>query len=384
MNWSTLYKKTQMPRIGKVFIAFNTNIDYIKHINKKFIRQVNNKKTGEINTLTDLYRGIKETIQTGHANEWEIKNKNVYKKIKQLGYDKKRIGGQAGIVSNLLAELNAEKIVLYTPLLSKKQADYINKEVLIPRNGKLIPVRKAYKADETRINCIFEIDEIKNRFIASYHPKNNEPILSERELPLLKDINKAFVSGYQSIRERETYAKALKQIKEIKKINPKIKMHMELTNVEDKTKLRKILKLAQEFNSVGLNETELKLCLRTFNKDISDYSLQSLINGVLILIKKLKTDRIHLHTHHNYVTITKKEFATEEQTITSLINASKYIGGKAPISDIGIKRIEKITLPKLEKYYITIIATKMIKNIKTTVGLGDKISAISFLTLKTF
>ena len=65
--------------------------------------------------------------------EVPIKNSlRLDKYFNELTYDEERMGGQVGIIANLLSILNLKKVIAYSPILSKKQSEmFKNSENLV-------------------------------------------------------------------------------------------------------------------------------------------------------------------------------------------------------------------------------------------------------------
>lgn len=413
--------------IPPIIVGFNANIDAIKYIDEKFIEKLpaNTDTEQEINDLGDLGRGIRESVTTGRANEWESTNDIIYQKILSFKYDEKRIGGQAGITTNLLSALGIRNILI-TPHLSKELSKYLHEKTMAPKikNNRLYfqSVKKSYDNSAiTKTNAIFEFKKgllnapRQNRFILSHRPEGLEPIMSketEKHIPeLVKNIQRIFLSGYANIKmeNKKVFNDAKKQIAKIKKENNKLKIHLEYTNIEEDLLRKEVTKnIASNVHSIGMNETETVLLLKTLNEkklaeriEKEDYSSASMYDGMKLIFKKIKPERLHIHNDGYYLCMTKKNYNTPEKTLNAHCNSALVTGVKAMlgeiknkndlkkikdgyISELGLSELSKIGLTNgiiEEKGYYLIGTPNLIpKKVKGTVGLGDAVSSISFIT----
>lgn len=118
----------------KLFTAYNTNVDAIKYLKdedvQKLVDEFNHKDIIErmeeypriIEEPLDFVARLVHSIKTGKPAEVPIKDdKKLHEWFDRIKYDEERMGGQAGIVSNLMATLQIDKIIVYTPFLSKNR-----------------------------------------------------------------------------------------------------------------------------------------------------------------------------------------------------------------------------------------------------------------------
>ena len=129
--------KSDLPYLEGMFVAYNSNIDVIKHLtDEELSRLIGLFNEAEIQARVETYpREIKEpldflarlliSMREGKAAEIPTHTSDTHEWLKEhLGFDYARMGGQAGIISNLLAHLGIKKVVAYIPWLSEEQAEY--------------------------------------------------------------------------------------------------------------------------------------------------------------------------------------------------------------------------------------------------------------------
>ena len=223
---------------AKLFTAYNTNVDAIKYLTDKEMQKLVDSFNHDdiIKRMEEYPRIIEEpldfvarlvySIKTGKPAEVPLRDKEeLHEWFNGLRYDEERMGGQAGIVSNLMATLQIDKIIVYTPFLSKKQAemfvDYDNLLYPLVEDNNLVlkKVREAYRDDPIKINRIFEFkkglkfklngEEItakqSTRFIVASRPEALRIEVKDDVRQFLPEIGEmvdcAFLSGYQAIKE---------------------------------------------------------------------------------------------------------------------------------------------------------------------------------------
>ncbi|PIO00396.1 hypothetical protein COT72_01675 [archaeon CG10_big_fil_rev_8_21_14_0_10_43_11] len=415
--------------ISPVLIGFNANIDAIKYVTPKFVQHLPKNKDEEthINDVGDLGRGLRQSIKTGKAEEWEVTEDEPYKKILSFPYDERRIGGQAGIVSRLFATLGIENVFLVQQL-SKDLADRIKdkhtRSPIVKNNAfKLVSPHNAYQTDAlTKTNCIFEFKKgmlgapRANRFIVSYRPKELKPYLDEHVeahiADIVKNSTRAFFSGYSWIKyesRKKDFTIARRQIRKMKRANKALKIHLEFTNIEEAWLRKMTLNyIAKSVHSLGMNEVESILILESLGKKkqarhVQDslFSAQSLYDALLTIKKALNLERVHVHNSGYYLCVFDKTYNTPERVLLAHENASLITGAKAKLGVLKAKkdlltirdaRIAQQGITALgevdcnqgireeKHHYLIGVPNKVPSKVASTVGLGDTVSSISFVT----
>ena len=462
--------KETLPYLEGMFVAYNSNIDAIKHLTDKDLsRLIGLFNEAEIQRKVETYpREIKDpldfmarlliSMREGKAAEIPTHTSDTHEWLKEnLGFDYARMGGQAGIISNLLARLGVKKVVAYIPWLSEEQAEYFvaSDNLLHPKveAGKVILKRplEAFKPGmESKVNWILEYSKEMevtcngNKFKV---PRDNRLIISSRpkwlrldmdrevyeQLDSLLPIDGAMLSGYQMIKEQyedgSTYndhvANSVKVIEKLKSLNPELRIHVELTSIQNRLIRKAILTeiVAKHVHSLGLDTVEVANALNVLGHEELSYSvirkeengIMSLYQGAVQLLKDLSLERVHVHSLGFYICILAKGHPlTLKEHRDSLLFSSTLAAAKAlgkieslaeaeaglevPVSSKGLEDLEnfqlyctgrKLCTPEEFEYgYLygpdhdaVLIPSKVVDKPKATVGIGDAISAGAFAAM---
>jgi len=414
MNWKKYYADCSdyfVKNISKsppIVTGFNANIDAVRYVDNELLEKLgrNYSSRKHVETMEDLGRGINESIELSEANEWELENNELYPEILDIGYDEIRMGGQAGIVMNIMARMGLE-VRIMLPVIPQKQVKlFANRNIRTPlMEGNHFSIRNVRKSGdelvEPRTNAIFEFKkgfmgaQKSNRFILSYRPKNHKPLINERIVLHSKDIfsgvKRAFFSGYQLLEHNTEFTRAADQIKYMREFAPDTKFHLELTNVEENKIRKNIVKIASNYNSVGCNDVELELYSGT----------DQIFEGMRRIVNKTGIERLHVHTMNNHYCLIHRDYglsAVEEQKrmmMGALAASAKAFHGeikhkkevkevKGVVSREGVNYLKKIDndngIIEMKNYDMIIIPNFQASKVKSTVGLGDSISSAAFIS----
>ena len=463
--------KSDLPYLEGMFVAYNSNIDVIKHLtDEELSRLIGLFNEAEIQARVETYpREIKEpldflarlliSMREGKAAEIPTHTSDTHEWLKEhLGFDYARMGGQAGIISNLLANLGIKKVVAYIPWLSEEQAEYFvaSDNLLHPKveggNVVLKPPREAFKPGiESKVNWIFEYSkdtEITCGGSKFKVPRDNRLIISSRpkwirlemdreiyeHLDSLFPIDGAMLSGYQMIKEQyedgSTYkdyvSHSVKAIEKLKSLNPELRIHVELTSIQNRVIRKAILTeiVAKHVHSLGLDTVEVANALNVLGHEELSYSvirkeengITSLYQGAVQLLKDLSLERVHVHSLGFYICIlakghplTLKEHR-DALLFSSILAGAKALKGeienlgeaeaglKVPVSSKGLEDLENFRLYCIGKklctsdefeygyiygpdYDAVLIPSKVVDKPIATVGIGDAISAGAFAAM---
>jgi ADP-dependent phosphofructokinase/glucokinase len=463
--------KETIPYLEGMFVAYNSNIDFIKHLTEEDLSRLIGvfKETDIIERIETYPREIKDpldfmarllmSMREGKAAEIPTHNSDIHEWLKeQLGFDYAVMGGQAGIISNLLSSLELKKVVAYIPWLSQEQAEYFvaTDNLFHPKveNGKVFlkhPL-EAFKPNiGSKVNWIIEYSKnLKvscdgrdfnvlrdNRLIISSRPKWLRLDIDKEvyeQLDSIFPIDGAILSGYQIIKEeyedgttyKDYVASSVQVIEKLKSLNPELRIHVELTSIQNRVIRKAILTeiVAKHVHSLGLDTVEVANALNVLSHEELSYSvimkqeygITSLYQGAVQLLKDLSLERVHVHSLGFYIcilvkghTLTLKEHR-DSLLFSSILAAAKAIRGNignfmeaeigldVPISSDGIEDLENFklycvgrklcSLEESEYGYLygpdhdaIIIPTKVFDKPKATVGIGDTISAGAFTAM---
>ncbi|MGQ9720383.1 MAG: ADP-dependent glucokinase/phosphofructokinase [Candidatus Jordarchaeum sp.] len=366
-EWTKKYSQalqevSQCIGLCRMFITgLNTNIDGLIHVSGKEIENIITEKKlaneviykldnppREIRTFSDVLAGILYCAKTGDGEEWFIRDPQIIEMIKSIfSYDRLRMGGQCGIMTNVLALMNLRVIpnVVELPPLQAEQFTTEIGEVLIPRfEGKEIvfkkPLEAARHGDKVFIHWIFEFDNqfkarinqeiveapVENRFIATYDDENvklkTDPAFREGTLKVISEVGKVILSGYHMLQtsysdgsKPEDYIKeTLELINSWRERNPELRIHSEIGFLADSALRKSVLDMiAPRMDSIGLNEDELADNLYTLGhknnlRKIRALDAPQIYKGARKIMERYQLSRIMVHTREFSLSLTKSDY----------------------------------------------------------------------------
>ncbi|MEM2123541.1 MAG: ADP-dependent glucokinase/phosphofructokinase [Candidatus Bathyarchaeia archaeon] len=446
--------------VDGIITAYNTNIDAIYHVqpsiveeavkpySREVLRRIR-KPPRRILDEEDLLTGLILCMMEGLGEEWLILNPKVSDKISDYFIqDELRMGGQAGNMANALASLGTPLIIPHVVQLPKIQADlFIDEErVKVPRasDGKtvLVPVGEAVRPnDDALIHHVFEFSKgggfsmeglsievpRDNRFIATYDDYNTRLIIdpSFRDgVEIAEKVDGAVLAGYHFLREDyiERIEASLMQIKEWRRFNPKLFIHLELGCTPNPRVRRKIIgKVFPLVDSIGLNEDELAEVMDilepSHRMNLGDLRLGEtapiIYEAARILSRLTAAGRLTVHMRDYSIRIVKgspdihPESELYPLLFGSAVAASYAAHGRhvelntavselenIPISPIGIREFNSLAgyLPskvreffrangyaKVDDAWLLFSVNRNVEDPATTTGLGDSMTAAMVL-----
>ncbi|MFB6076163.1 MAG: ADP-dependent glucokinase/phosphofructokinase [Candidatus Aenigmatarchaeota archaeon] len=426
-----------------LFVAYNTDVDEIYEINENFEKLFSKEEYEEarkrdpvsIEEKVDLLAGLLKSMKNNDAEELPIYNKKVHSFLKNnLKPQTERMGGQAGIMSNLLSILGC-KVIVYTELLSNKQAEMFadNQRIFYPLANDILHFKRPQDCAsrmKTKKNWIFEYKkgnkifetEAKgnNRFVAASRPeeiKIEVGKLQKHAEALSKECDCAILSGFHDLKEDykdgTTYLDHLKNskkfIKRMKVGNPDLKIQIEFASTPDRQMRKDILKvIVPEANCLSMDRSEMISVLEILENNETEEidSVEEYFEGLKNILQGTGIECVKIHTLHYFMTINngyiepefiKKglEFARKlayikarEGNVESIDSVNTV--NDNDISQKGIRERERLSnylgnneltkkgLIKNTDYNLIMIPTKLVENPEETVGIGDVISSGSF------
>ncbi len=435
-----------------IYTAYNTNVDAIVYLTGETVQRLIDEFGAEavkrrmeeyprqIEEPIDFVARLVHALKTGKPMAVPLVNEELHAWFdSHFRYDVERMGGQAGIIANLLASLDFNRVLVYTPHLARKQAtmfvDRPNLFYPVVGDGKLVfrHPREAYReGDPIKVNRIFEFragttfklgDEtitvpFSGRFIVSARFESIR-VYTEPELkPFLPEIGEmvdgAILSGYQGIKLRYSDGKdANHYLREAKrdilllKREKDVKVHLEFASIQNRELRKKVIyNLFPLVDSVGMDEAEIAYVLNALGyPKLSDriftYNrIEDTVLGGKILIDEMNLEVLQIHTIYYIMYITHADNPlSEDELRSSLELATTLAAARASLGEIispedfrvGLsvpynERGEYVKLRfeeakrklRTREYRVVIIPTRLVKNPVSTVGLGDTISAGAF------
>ena len=427
-----------------LYLAYNINVDAIVYLKREHIEKLINELGAEnikkrmeeypreINEPIDFVARLIHALKTGKPMAVPLVNEEMHTWFdERFKYDVERMGGQVGIIANLLANLDFKKVIAYSPILAKRQAQmFVNKSNLlypVVENGKLVlkkPI-EAYRENEpTKVNRIFEFrkgtrfklcnEVIDGRFIVASRFESIRIETKGDLKPFLPEIGElvdgAILSGYQGIKKRYSdgkdanyYLRKAKEDIRLLKKNKDIKVHVEFASIQDRELRKKVIyNIFPLADSVGMDESEIahilnslgypKLADRIFNYN----RIEDTVLGGKIILDELNLEILQIHTIYYPMKdnpLSENELRQSLEIATTLAAARASLGDikspedfkvglKVPYNEYGefvkLRFEEAKRKLRTREYKVVIIPTRLVKNPVSTVGLGDTISAGAF------
>lgn len=434
MDWMDLYRETFEKLVKakkfKFLTAYNVNIDKICRVRgnnvAKLIEEENYvEKHGykrKINFKGDFLSGLLYHMRTGKGGEALIIESELCDWLeKNFLFEEETMGGNAGNMASTLSKLSM-RVIVNVPQLTEDQANLFEcpENIFIPtiKGGKIlcVPVLKAIRrGDESVVHYIFEFrrgdkielkDELinvkqNNRFIASYDSYNTllwqDPAFNKISPDLIRSIDACLISGFHLLREiNDNLRKSQLILRKWKKINPDLKIHVELADFQEPQVLEYVVKNFSFVDSYGMNETELMDVSSLFGEKLKDTDVLSLLKGSIKFYEESGINKIIIHTPEYSFGLYERDDPEKIKSaliLGSLLAACRAKRGSscskkdlgtllkiAKINEIGLEKV-KILRDEIEmncpemKGKIQCCPSLDVGPIKSTVGLGDCFAA---------
>lgn len=453
--WNEKFKSVpetlkKMQEVQTAATAFNANIDAVVKISGARLAELakmsglNLKSLQEISQAklifgSDVVKGIFKCFTRGIAEEWLTEDKIVYDwMVQHLGYDRLQMGGQGGIVANVLAVAGVQKVYAHANSLPKLQADQFLKQdnlLSFDENGAEKPAYQIdRKLDIPLIHWIIEFDkgdkiEIdgetfvcpkSNRFIATYDPLNLHLVMDDSFVQAAgrQKMDYVILSGFHALTEhndgvrlQEGAVPIILSWKEKGDI-----VHLEIASTQDIAVRKSIIQsIAPKVDSIGINEREaidileVSGCEKLAEKCNEDTSGVNMFDALLTIKKLIKAPRVQLHMFGLYMTLQDKGFkVTPEANLRGMMLAATVAAGKAgtgninkaenllwaqgqSVSEIGLNALEEVAnhiqrpelvtqgIAEIDGFDLIAIPTIIVEKPLTLVGMGDTISSLSLV-----
>lgn len=337
-----------------VICAYSVNIDALHNITKDELIQLmpSGFALDEIGLhssiagLDDLLDCMLFCIQQGMGAEVLIDSREAAREIEEAFSWQMRLGGNAGIMANVLADLGARPL-LNAPALGSRLAAMLHAGVEVPLFGAPADPRVAAaetKAGQEMVHFVFQfpkglevgsghnriISPEDNRFIASYDPVNttlqSSMDFDSYSLQNILDYDGALISGFHLVpldKCRDVFSKKMDHLRSWKKRNPDLFIHIETGSFPSPLTLSHLLDLIPEIpaDSLGMNEDELKTAsgyLRESAYQEQQDSWQKRIQAALSLHERLGISRVAVHTREYIFSIMRDGILSAGEEISAL------------------------------------------------------------------
>ncbi|MBC5792769.1 MAG: hypothetical protein H8Z69_01895 [Nanohaloarchaea archaeon] len=413
-EWLDKYNEIDSERIENTIVltAYNANIDVISRVEdlNLEISEVNPKLHEKINTKAQLEQALKYCMENEENHEIDKGS---------LEYEPEgdaRIGGQAGIVANLLSRIGS-KPIFYTPLLSEELTSVLDNEVSYPKTGKnrIIEekVNECANSTRTKKNLIFEFQSGRTgRLILSDTLKGFGPYfnsdLEDNISELDAKIDCGFLSGFHNVTGNKE-SKIKKSERQLKAIESPL--HLEFAYKGKEIAELMLDFIVPEVDSIGVDENEIHKILEI--KDIEASEDLDLVEGFekcSQLLEKLNISRIHFHGFSYHLIVAEEGYSLESSKIRDSMLLGEMTAiqeaetGKIPSKrtlekfdsqdeNLSLKGIEQLSkfeevhdiekfgskgFAEIEGKKVAAIPILIHQDPEKTVGMGDIISATTF------
>jgi ADP-dependent phosphofructokinase/glucokinase len=293
-----------------ILCGYNVNIDSVYRINgaeisellrafeKTEILEKIENPPGKITSESDFVAGLAYCMKNGCGAEWLVFEQTVFEFLKNLYFQKSlvRMGGNAGIMANVLSEIGASRVVPNVAVPSKTQLSLFSKKAIyfpdVPLQtkgetevGSRNDTNTSFNSQDP-IHFVFDFSEgetfslygteirvpRENRFIATCDHLNLRLFTSSAfdnyALEHAGEMDGALISGFHLLLETypdgSTYEdileKSFSQLKAWKEKNEKLRIHVEFGHFASKELANSVFsKFSGISDGIGMNEDELTM-----------------------------------------------------------------------------------------------------------------------------
>jgi len=436
----------------KILCAYNANIDALYSITGPEIvamltcedaSEVMEKITtppGVINSMSDFLAGLLLCMKEGTGAEWLIHEPEVFKSLKDqfLYRSKLRMGGNMGIMANVLSEMGAELVIPNVVKPTERQLSFFSKKAIHVPGSDSCSKEASCESDEP-IHFVFDFKKgehvecgdlgftvpRENRFIATYDIMNISlfvnPSFEEYAIRHVAEMDGLLLSGFHMM--IETYPdgstfmdkldKVLGQLETWCSINNDLSIHVEFGHFTNKNMaLHVFSRLSSIVGSIGMNEDELAM-LTSMHEVNAAKILQMDVFSIIEAAKRslLVTDlrKMIVHTREYVLSISRQAELDGESQIKAMNfgvtcagifastgqlhdrNKLDLISSNLKESEFGRAQTERFidatsavhfgrgAAGIYDGYQVCIMPTLLSDNPISTVGLGDTVTASMFL-----
>ena len=417
-----------------VFLAHNSNVDAMASVDDDLADALgapaDDPAAGSIDSPGELSRLIAESMEQGEGNLVAMTDEFGTWLEDNLEADETRLGGQAGIMADLLSVFEADPL-LYTYLLTETQRSMFDDPASIRfpvvEDGELeiAPASEVTNADATKINWIFEFEEADEfhgakaaadtRFIAAARPErvNLDTGLTPYADELASEVDCALLSGLHSLKteyaDGTTYEDRIEDGREFiraLKADGDLPVQVEY-GVTHKEGLRKAIakRILPEVDAVGMDSRELDLVLGDLGLDdpTEGDGIVDTYNQLARVRDAVGLDCVKVHRTHYFMAVTSEDYLAPDAIrrgwdFASIVVAAKATSGTVTeaedladgldvdYSDTGLDAVDELAEHLDAPVEDDAVATdevvlhpnRVVDDPDSTVGLGDAVSVSNF------
>ncbi|HJH30143.1 MAG TPA: ADP-dependent glucokinase [Methanosarcinaceae archaeon] len=433
----------------KILCGYNVNIDSVCSISGDDISDLlSSQDMGEItakieippnavNSVSDFVAGLVLCMQSGIGAEWLIHEKSVFDFLKNRFFDISiiRMGGNAGIMANVMSEMGADLVVPNVVMPSGTQvALFSKKSVMLPQSNELVS-----KCLDELVHFVFDFKKgetfllnnnavtvpRENRFIATYDSANIElavsPDFENYALEHIKEMDGVLLSGFHMLMDvypdGSTYVEKLnrtvEQVVTWRRSNSSLRMHAEFGHFLNSDIAYSVFsKLAKHVDSIGMNEDELAMLSGTHGvpaQCILQMDACSIIDATIRCASEFGVKRMIIHTREFVLSVCAADIADPSLELeamgfgvkcaatfaaTGKLEGREFVEAEASALDesiFGKAQVQEVleyirgkqygsgVASKYKGHMVCVLPTILCDNPIATVGLGDTFSSATFL-----
>lgn len=433
----------------KILCGYNVNIDSVFSISGEEVSDLIRSQdmdeiTGKIknppnavNSVSDFVVGLVLCMQSGSGAEWLIHEKPVFDFLKNRFFDRSiiRMGGNAGIMANVLSEMGADLVVPNVMKPSVTQMSLFSKKsIMLPQSkeqapecpDELVHFVFDFKKGETFLldGTTFTVPR-ENRFIATYDCANIElavnPDFDNYALDHINEMDGVLLSGFHMLMDvypdGSTYTEkinsAIERVKGWKRLNRSLRIHAEFGHFPNWDIAYSVFsKLTKYVDCIGMNEDELAMLSGVHGvpaQCILQMDACSAMDAMTRCASGFGVKRMIVHTREFVLSVCASDIADSSleleamgfgvkcaatfaatgklesrefvDTVASALDESIF--GKVQVQEVRAhihgKQYGSGVTGDYGGYTITILPTILCDDPIATVGLGDTFSSATFL-----
>lgn len=436
----------------KILCAYNANIDALYSITGAEVSDMLASEdaaelmekiatpTGLINSMSDLLAGLLICMKEGTGAEWLVHRPEAFKLLKDkfINGSRLRMGGNMGIMANVLSEMGAELVIANVVKPTKRQLSFFSKKaVLIPGDGTYSQETRC--EEDEPIHFVFDFkkgDKVawgnvhftvprENRFIATYDIMNMSllvnPCFEEYAIRHAGEMDGLLISGFHMMLEsypdgstfRDKLNKVMEQLNVWGHMNNDMSIHAEFGHFSNPVLAQDVFsRLSPLVSSIGMNEDELAMLTSIHQVDaanILQMEVFSLMEAARRSIVASGLRKMIVHTREYILSISsQKDILPEEQleamgfgvacagvfaSTGQLHDRNKLwsMSSNMKESEIGLGQMQRFieataavqlgrgAAGTYNEYQVCMIPALLTDDPVSTVGLGDTVTASMFL-----
>ncbi len=274
-----------------VFVAYNANVDAIVRVDDELESALerpadpgNTPPPSPLTSTADLATALTHTMAKGRGDEVAMTDEFAATLESTLTPDAQQMGGQAGIMTNVLTALGAAPVT-YTYLLSDRQRSLfthpgaVRYPLVEDGTVSYVPLESAVNTERTKINWVFEFgpgDEMfgvtasgGTRFIAASRPPEFDLHAGDLDTAIDQvgaDVDGALLAGYHNLTPdhvEEGYDETMQHARDVMgrlQAGGGFQVHVEYAVTHDEELRESIYEwILPEANVIGVDTHELGL-----------------------------------------------------------------------------------------------------------------------------